>query len=118
MKIAFYKKNGVAQGLDLYIANPDEEQELSDPNFLGYAEIETTRTAFNNWSSLEFHSVTFEPLVILRPLIIDYMQKKKAYYEYGYSKNCDPKELDRLNFALDDAEAILLKTIFELPIRQ
>ena len=63
MKIAFYKKNGVAQGIDLCIANPDEQQELSDTNFLGYAEIETIRTAFINGSSQDAHSVTFEPPV-------------------------------------------------------
>jgi hypothetical protein len=71
-------------------------------------------TAFINEDSSKAHSVTFEPLVMLRPLIVDYIQKKEAYYQYGYSKECDSDKLDELNNALDTAETILLKKICEL----
>jgi hypothetical protein len=69
---------------------------------------------FINGNSQLADSVTFEPLVMLRPLIMDYIQKKEAYYKYCYSKECDSDKLDELNNALDTAEAILLKKVCEL----
>lgn len=55
-----------------------------------------------------------ELLVILRPLALDYVQKKEKYYNYGYSKECDADILDQLNISVDDAEAKLLKKLIEL----
>jgi hypothetical protein len=72
------------------------------------------RTAFNNWSSREAHSVTFEPLVILRQLVKELQDIKKQYNDIIESGSEDTAKLKFLMTCIEIKNGEIARKLTEL----